>query len=595
MLHGIIKREYQIPRLTDLIDISTLQQIQDWAARTAGISILIRDTDGYPVTRASMSSELCNLISGDEHTNPECRESNIKAAVLAARAGSPQKYTCYAGLTQFAAPIQIEGHLLGTIVLGDRPAEPISEDKLKELSDKFGINYEKLLETAKNAETWSDETMNSTINFLYSIANTLIGLCYQGYSLRKKVNELTVLLEISQLLISKLDLQEILDQIAQGIVKAVGVKASTIRLLSEDSVELILKSIYNLSEEYLNKGSFKLKDHPICYAAMSGEAGIIDDVCADPRFPYNKAAKKEGLCSMLCVGMKSKDRAIGTIHLYTDKPHNFTDDEIDLAQSIANQAAVVIENAKLYEESIEKQRIERELIVAGEIQAELLPDDIPDSKDIDIKAKIVPCGHLSGDLYDFIKLDDQCLGLVIADVSGKGSPGAILMATTHANIHAAADNKASPKEVIAKVNNYLCKYTRSTEYVTLFYGIVDMKNSTFTYANAGHNPPIIFRENMGVFLEQGSIPLGIMADIVCEEEQIKLLQGDAILFYTDGVTEAMNSDKDIFGIKNLMRIVQQNIDTDSQGMIEKISNEIKEFAGDTPQSDDLTLVMLKIK
>lgn len=588
------EKRTDFPKLADLIDVSILQQIQDWAAKTAGISILIRDSDGYPVTHASMSNEFCTLISGEEHTNPECRKSNIVAAALAAKAGKPQKYTCYAGLTQFAAPIQIEGHLLGTIVLGDRPTEPINPEKVRELAEKFSLDFDQLMKAAMAVETWSEETMNNTINFLYTIANTLIRLCYQGYSLKKKVNELTVLLEINQLLISSLDSQEILDRIAEGVVSALNVKASIIRLLDDSGTELTLKSIYNLSPEYLNKGPVILKEHPICQAALNGDAKVIYDISTDPRFIYNEAAKKEDLRSMLCVGMKSKEKAIGTLHLYTREPHFFTEEEIKLAQSIANQAAIVIENANLYKESIEKRRIEKELAMAGEVQSALLPISKPALNGIDIKAKIVPCTQLSGDLYDFVELGNQRLGIVIADVSGKGTPGALLMATTHANIHAVSEDTLSVSDIIDKTNKYLCKYTRSTEFITLFFGILNANELTFTYSNAGHNPPIIFREGLGVFLENGGIPLGIIEDTSYSEDQIQLISGDIIVLYTDGVTEAINEKKEIFGVNRLMRVVQKNIDMSSSDLVDKIYDEISSFMDGSPLNDDLTIIAIKV-
>ncbi len=369
-------REYAIPRISELIDISTLQQITDWAARTAGVSILIRDARGNPVTFPSMGTNFCNLISGPGHTNSECKKSNARAAAIAARTGRPQKYTCHAGLTQFAAPIQIEGQLVGTIVIGDRPMEPFKREDVERLADEFGVDREKLVKAAQEVEIWSEETMNSTINLLHSVANTLFSLCYQGYSLDRNLRELKILLEMSELLTSALGLQEVLDRIAKGMVQTLGFRACTIRLLDEDGVELILKSLYNLSPEYLSKGPVILEEHPVCQQAMKGETVVISDVSTDPRFGYHAAASREGLHSMLREGLMSRDEAIGTIHLYTAEPHKFTADEIRLIQSMANHVSAVIENAKLYEESLEKQRIEQELALAAEIQAELLPASI---------------------------------------------------------------------------------------------------------------------------------------------------------------------------------------------------------------------------
>lgn len=586
-------REYAIPSLPEMMDISTLQQITDWAAKTVGASILIRDMEGTPITFPSMSTELCTLISGPGHTNLECRKSNAEAAAKVAETGRPQRYTCHAGLTQFAAPIQIEGQCVGTIVIGDRPMRPFTHEDVEKLAQKCGIDYEKLMAAAQKVETWSEETMNSTINLLHSITNTLFTLCYQGYSLDKRVRELTVLLEISELLTSAMGLQEVLNRITKGMVSALGFKACIIRLLDDDGVELGLKSLYNLSGEYLSKGPVILDEHPVCQAALSGEAVSILDVRTDPRFGYHEAARKEGLRSMLCVGLMSKDKPIGTVHLYTGESHNFTEDEIRLVQSIANHATAAIENAKLYEESIEKQRIEQELALAAEIQAELLPAVNPQLDGMDIAAKSISCRELSGDFYDFIELGNQEVGLAIADVCGKGAPGAILMATTRVRLRTQVENSLKTGDIIDNVNNYLCEDTRPTEFVSMFYGVLNSETADFSYTNAGHNPPIVFQNGKTFFLEEGGVPLGIIENAVYGADQIKLASGDVLLFYTDGITEAINEENSIFGVGRLIRIVQKNLNLDAQGLVDVIYEEVTKFSAG-PQSDDLTIIALKV-
>jgi len=585
---------YTIPKLTELMDKTTLQQIQDWAAMTAGVPILIRDADGNPVTVPSLSSEFCDLISGPGHTNPDCIKSNKRAAIKAAKTGKPVKYICHAGLTQFAAPINISGQFMGTIVIGDRPMKPLDAVDVEKLANKFSINAETLKNAAKNVEIWSEKTMDSTINFLYTVANTFFTLCYQGYSLNQKVRELTILLDISRLLTTALGLQEVLDHITEGIVKALDVKSCTIRLLDAEGVELRLKSGYNLSKEYLAKGPVILEDHPICQSAMKGEVVIAHDITVDPRSIFHEETKREGLRSMLCVGLMVRDKSIGTVHIYTGEVRDFSEDEIELVQSIASHAAAAIERAKLYEESLEKQRIEQELNLAAEIQKELLPDKSPDSQKLDIKAKIMPCRQLSGDLYDFIKLGDNHIGLVIADVSGKGTPGAILMATTRVTIRESSEGFFATGKVIDRVNKSLHADTRPTEFVSMFYGVLDENKLTFTYTNAGHNAPILFRNKRTIFLEAGGVLLGIINDAKYDEVQIKLKSGDLILFYTDGVTDIMNRNKEVFGLRRLINVVRKNMKMSSEDIVEEIYNELIRFSENEPQTDDLTLIVLKV-
>ena len=327
---------------------------------------------------------------------------------------------------------------------------------------------------------------------------------------------------------------------------------------------------------------------------MRGEVVVIPDVPTDPRFGYHAEAEKEGLHSMLCVGLMTKGRAIGTIHLYTGEHHDFTRDEMELVQSVASQAATAIENAKLYEESVEKQRIEQELALAAEIQAELLPATSPDLDGFDIKAKIVPCRELSGDLYDFIDLGDGRTGLVIADVSGKGAPGAILMATTRAIVRTKAEEMWTAEELMDRVNRSLCEDTRPTEFVSMFYSVLDTDTASLTYTNAGHNPPILFHEGETRFLEAGGVPLGILDDADYDEEQIQLASVDVLLFYTDGVTETINDEKKLFGVSRFIRIVQRNLALDAQDLIDVIYRKVVEFAAGGAQSDYLTLIVLKV-
>ena len=587
-------KKHTFPKLSDLMDKSTLQQIQDWAAKTVGVSILIRDADGNPVTVPSLSSEFCDLISGPGHINPECTKSNKRASARAAKTGKPVKYTCHAGLTQFAAPIHVAGKFMGTIVVGDRPMKPLSSEAIEKIADKFGIAHETLQKAAKNVEVWSEETMKSTINFLYTVANTFFTLCYQGYSLKQTISELTTLLDISSLLTSALSLQEVLDHITESIVNVLGVKACTIRLLDDNGVELTLKSGYNLSREYLSKGPVILNYHPICQAAMKGDFVIIHDITVDPRSIYQNETRREGLRSMLCVGLMLNGKAIGTIHLYTGEVHEFTEDEVELVQSIANHAAVAIERAKLHEESIEKHRIEQELDLAAEIQKELLPDESPVSDVLDIEAKIVPCRQLSGDLYDFIKLSDHHIGLVIADVSGKGAPGAILMATTRVIMRKEAEDFLTTANVINKVNKSLYDDTRSTEFVSMFYGVLDEKNLTLTYTNAGHNAPVLFRNDQFISLETGGTLLGIISDSEYKEEKVQLQTGDVILFYTDGIIDAINASNEAFGIERLLEILRHNKNLNSKDLIEAIYEELLKFSDHVSQIDDLTLIALRV-
>jgi sigma-B regulation protein RsbU (phosphoserine phosphatase) len=179
-------------------------------------------------------------------------------------------------------------------------------------------------------------------------------------------------------------------------------------------------------------------------------------------------------------------------------------------------------------------------------------------------------------------------------VSGKGAPGAILMAATRVITRTQAEGILATGEVIDAVNQSLCEDTRPTEFVSMFYSVLDAEETVLSYTNAGHNPPILFRGDQCIFLEEGGIPLGIIENIVYDEGQIQLASGDVLLLYTDGVTETTNDEREIFGLERLISAVQQNLAMDAQSLIDMIYDEVLKFSAGAPQNDDLTLIVLRV-
>ncbi|MBM4081610.1 MAG: GAF domain-containing protein, partial [Planctomycetes bacterium] len=511
----------QMPsKLTEFVDVTILQQIQDWFAATTGVATVIRDVDGRLVTKPSHANKFCSLITGQTQGRERCRESNHQAAVKAAQTGRPVKYECHAGLTQFAAPIQIKGQWFGTIVMGDRPQTPLTPEAVRKLAAQTQADPDKLMEAARGLQPWSEEDMQQAITFMHSIANTLAQLCYQGMQLRQSVHEMTTLYEVSRLLTSTVHLDEVLTLIVKTVTGVLGVKACSLRLIDEKGDELTIAAVHNLSRKYLDKGPVRLSESLIDRAALRGEAVYVPDLTKDPRVLYPKEAQEEGLCSGLSVGLISKGKPIGAIHIYTGEPRQFSRDEVRLFRLLANQAAVAIDNARLHREHELRDQLERELAVAGQIQAQLLPRECPPTPGYDIKARSIPSRQVGGDFYDFVPLANDHLGIAIGDVSGKSVSGAILMAAARSALRAQIDYMYATRDIIARTNRSLCRDTRPTEFVSLFYGALDMQNRRFTYSNAGHNPPLLFRGSQEIPLEKGGPILGTLDDATFEEATI---------------------------------------------------------------------------
>lgn len=245
---------------------------------------------------------------------------------------------------------------------------------------------------------------------------------------------------------------------------------------------------------------------------------------------------------------------------------------------------------------IELERKKQELKIASDIQRSFLPESIPQIKGIEISASNLSALEVGGDFYDFIPITNDKWGLLIADVSGKGIPAALFMALSRTLIHASTMGNSTVAQSIEQANKLIFADSKSGAFVTLFYGIIDSKQKTFRYVNAGHNPPIMLRETTKdtILLKAKGIALGAIENIKLQEVEIKLTQGDEFILYTDGLTEAINEKTEQFGQERLIKIIEGNRDLSAQDLLKKIQNEVCLFVNNQPQFDDVTLMILKV-
>ena len=247
--------------------------------------------------------------------------------------------------------------------------------------------------------------------------------------------------------------------------------------------------------------------------------------------------------------------------------------------------------------SAELERKRYELKMAHDIQQSFLPDAIPDLPGFELAAQNIPAKEVGGDFYDFIPISEGKIGLTIADVSGKGVPAALFMALSRTIVRAKATRSSGVREVIRDANSLITADAKSGMFVTLFYAVLDLSERTLTYVSAGHNPPVIFKAKTRTLmrLDAKGIALGAIADIELEERKIILDGGDTVVFYTDGVTEAINKSMEQFGEERLIRTIKVNHELSANDMIAKIKGEMLAFCGDEPQFDDITLMVLKVE
>ena len=402
--------------------------------------------------------------------------------------------------------------------------------------------------------------------------------------------------QLTTLVAGDFSLQEVLGKLAEAAVKVTRVQACSIRLLDEEAGDLKMRSTYGLSEEYRNKGVVS-KNDPVVKAAFTGEAVVLDDMRVDGRVKYKEAAIKEGLISQLTVAMRFRGAAIGVLRLYSPKPKRFNEDNIALARVVATQCAVAITNAKLYARAIEAARITEQMRLAGVIQRRMIPEKAPQIPGLDIAATYIPCFDVGGDFYDFIQTSDSCVAVAIADVIGKGIPAAIMTSSFRGALRAytdCRDNQNAIDNIVDKLNKTACNECRDGEFVSLFYATIDVKDMTITYCNCGHEPTILIRDGQVTELQKGGLVLGVQRQAEYEIETLKLNDGDCLLFCTDGLSDAINFDGQLWGRESFLETAKKFAAESAEQLIKDILGYRRRFVGLAKQLDDTSIIAVKV-
>ena len=413
--------------------------------------------------------------------------------------------------------------------------------------------------------------------------------------MRKAAETSEQIYELTTLAAGDLSLQEVLDKLAAAAVRITGVKACSIRLLDESTGRLRIRSTFGLSEDYLQKGEVT-RDDPVVRQAFAGEAVVLDDLRVDSRIRFRDITIKEGLFSQLTVAMRFRHQPIGVLRLYSGRVRGFAPDDITLARAVASQCAVAVTNARLYAEAIEGARMAEQIRLASHVQRRMIPESPPLVAGLDIAANYVPCFAVGGDFYDFIRIDETRLVVAIADVIGKGMPAAIMMSSFRMAVRIYADTFRGSDigSIIQKLNQTACEECRDNEFVTLFYGVVDVREPSITYCNCGHEPPLLFNGATVSSLQTGGIVLGVERDASYEVETRLLKDGEVLLLYTDGLVDAVNFEGELWGRDRLILAALNFGGGRSEQVASNILRYRRRFVGLANQMDDTSLIVVKI-
>ena len=411
-------------------------------------------------------------------------------------------------------------------------------------------------------------------------------------------DKLRMLLDITKKISNSLDLQEVLNLVMDTLDSLIPYDAAGIFVLKcvdnvaegEEPCVFQAEAVRGYDIDELTNVHLKLGEGLIGHVALTAQPINSPDIRKEPMYIN---ARKETRSEMVAP-IISNTEVIGVFDLESDELNAYSEDDLEVLMLLASQVAIIIEKVMLHEQLIEKKRLEGQLEVARQVQLELLPARDPQLEGYDISAYNYPTEEVSGDYYDWVKIFDDQIGLVIADVSGKGVPAALLMAFLRASLRAATHIGYSPHISMAKVNYLLWESIERNQFVTAFYGILDVTNKTLAYTNAGHNPPLLLdKEGNSRFIEHGSFPLGMFRDTRYHEYYLTTEPGDMLVLYTDGVTEAENSLGEEFGRDRLAAAVKANRQLGARELIAAVHKEVLDWTDDKGATDDVTFFVIK--
>jgi serine phosphatase RsbU (regulator of sigma subunit)/anti-sigma regulatory factor (Ser/Thr protein kinase) len=426
---------------------------------------------------------------------------------------------------------------------------------------------------------WSAETLEALIaaeQALQGMTDELIGAW----------DQLELVCRVTQSLASASDLISVLRSIL----------AEVRRVLNAGEGFLILEQDDNLT--YVSVGGedrFSPQRRQLYHRLQRAQRLVLCDDVETLREFWSDAP--EGLTNLLGLRLPTTTSALAVVGLTNKGGRGFTAGDGKLLTAVAGQIAAIINNTLLHQQVLAQERMQRELEIAAEIQISLLPRGLPEIPGVEFAVASLPATEVGGDFYDFIFLNEDCLGIVVGDVAGKGVPAAMLTSLARTILRVEAGYGHSPQRVITQTNHALLQDLQHAEmFVTALVACLNRDDLTLTYANAGHTPGLWWRADLGTFelLTATTPPLGIQIADEGNDRTLQLSPGDFVVFYTDGVTEAMSLDSQIFGGDRLKEALTAHARGTADDLVQSVLSAVRAFRRGAPRSDDLTMIVMKV-
>lgn len=418
----------------------------------------------------------------------------------------------------------------------------------------------------------------------------------------RRAHEQATLLDFTNQLLSRTDLKEIMEYLVEEVQELLGADACALLLPDEANPDILRFAAASgwrsdpvreerrvPADERTGAGRVMRTQRPI----ILEESDPQRDTSWRPDWLPAEEFATTGIVPLVANG-----RSVGVLLIEAREPRRLQENELRFLQLAGNQAALALEKARWQQEQIQRQRLEEELAVARQIQLSMLPVSVPQFDGWEFSVHYVTARQVGGDFYDFFELPSETgrprLGLVVADVAGKGVPAALFMALSRTTIRNVAIGDRTPGAALEKANELILEDSKADLFLSAFYGSLDLKGGELVYCNAGHNPPIWIccGPDRQQELSGDGIVLGVLPEIALEEGAVTLQPGDMVVLYTDGVTEAMNEELEEFGVERLMNAIPRTPET-AEDVVKAIVSAVNEHVGEAPRWDDFTLVVAR--
>ncbi|MCK4341335.1 MAG: SpoIIE family protein phosphatase [Phycisphaerae bacterium] len=578
--------------LRELIDTALLEDFASGLSRTSGLRVSMYDSYGNLIVAAPANNEFARLTGWTLGALP------ADMVLTPVPAHDPPGHVAFVnrqGVWHVIAPVYVDDRQAGYVGVGEFREHSLSGEHRHQAQAAAAADLTAVLRAWESLPELDRGGHSQAVVTARWGARLLAEWGRRESHLLTAAEQVALVGDVAELLTGEQDLQRVLDRIVADTARVMQCPFASLRLYDPKTNELKIKAVHNLSPEYVGKGAIVRTAGAVSDEALRGQIVYVEDVTTDPRVKYPAQARRQGIVSMLTAGMIYRGNPVGVIRVYTDRRRRFRKAQRDLLRAVAYQAATAVVHAQLVEERLHNADIERQLALAGDLQARMVRTPPPRHPRLEMALAFHPTYEVAGDFGDFLTLADGRLAAVVGDVVGKGIPASLLMSATRGALRAGAEHCRGPGDLLTRLNRQFFRETLPSEFITLLLIAIDAEARQLTYANAGHEPLLLLRDGQVRATTEAGLVLGIDPDEVYHEHKLDLCPDDLLLLYTDGAFEARNFADEVFGRQRLWESLIAYGMLKPEQVLKNIVWDIRRFVGLAEQSDDLTLVALRVR